>query len=295
MNILGYYPNVIARSLANRKTNTIGLIMPSFSDMLFINPFFPEALRGISSVLSENSYDILMSTNSKHKEELESIQKFIRGKRVDGIILMSSRVKDECIEFLKQSKFPFVVIGSSLEYNDINFVDNDNEKATYDITNYLIQKGCSNIALIAGSIDLVVTINRLSGYKKALQENDIQINNEYIVVGEFLEESGYISAKRLLSLENIPDAIIVADDIMALGVIKAIKEKNLKIPEDISIASFNNSILAKTSTPTLTSVDVNPLKLGMSAASILINSIDKNDKSKSLVVDYEIIFRDSTK
>ncbi|WP_143715452.1 LacI family DNA-binding transcriptional regulator [Alkalithermobacter paradoxus] len=294
MDILGYYPNVIARSLANRKSNAIGLIMPAFSDILFINPFFPEALRGISMVASNNSYDILMSTNSKHSEELEVIKNFIRGKRVDGIILMSSRVNDESIKFLRESKFPFVVVGSSLEYDDINCVDNDNEKAAYDMTKHLIEVGCKDIALVAGNLDLVVTINRLSGYKKALLENNINLNNDYIIAGEFLEESGYIAGKKLLSLDKIPDGIIVTDDLMALGVIKAIKERNLRIPKDIRVGSFNNSILAKFAVPTITSIDVNAVKLGKSAVDILINAIDKGEGFDSLIVDHNLVVRDST-
>lgn len=141
MQELNYYPNSIARRLANKKTDTIGVVMPYGTEDILMNPFFQESLRGISIVSSEKCYDILISTSHKNEDEIDILKCLIKGNKVDGLILTRSNEHDEAIKYLRDNKFPFVLIGSCLEYDDIPSVDNDNEKASYELTSYLIEKG----------------------------------------------------------------------------------------------------------------------------------------------------------
>ncbi|SHJ53674.1 LacI family DNA-binding transcriptional regulator [Tepidibacter formicigenes] len=297
MNELNYYPNSIARSLANKKTDTIGVIMPSYEEDIFMNPFFQEGLRGISLVTGKNSYDILIATNHEGEKDVDVLKRVIKGNRVDGIILTRSNEKDESIKYLRESNFPFVLIGSCLEYDDIPSVDNDNEKASYELTSLLIKKGRKKIAFIGGELHSVVIKNRFEGYKKALNDNNIKFNHEYLISDKFSEESGYKLTDKLLKLNDIPDSIIVADDLMSLGAMKKIKEEKYKVPKDIMLASFNNSILAKYSNPSITSIDINSVQLGKRACEKLFNILNNNKKleNNKEIVEYKIIERDSTK
>lgn len=296
MEKLNYYPNSIARSLANKKTDTIGVIMPSHKEDIFMNPFFQESLRGINFVTSQNSYDILIASNHEGENDADAIKRIIRGNRVDGLILTRSKENDESIDYLMESKFPFVLIGSCMEHEEIPSVDNDNEKAAYEITNLIIAKGRNKIAFIGGEPNTVVTKDRFKGYVRALKEAGIDFKSEYFISDRFSEESGYELTKKILKLEDIPDAIIVADDLMSFGALKRLKEEKYEVPKQIMLASFNNSMLAKYSNPSITSIDIKSSELGRQACEKLFSILrDKKDENFREIIDYEIIERESTK
>lgn len=295
MNELGYYPNANARSLAMNKTGTIGVIMPTTTEELFLNPFFPEALRGIVKGASNGKYDLLLSTNSESDEELKIIKNFIRGSKVDGLILMSSKVEDPCIEYLRSIDFPFSVIGSPYKFeNEINYVDNDNEMAAYELTKYLIGIGKKRIAMIAGEENLIVTKKRLKGYKKALAEKNIKFEENLLFTGSFNEETGYKYGKKISEIEDRPDALIVTDDLVAFGAVRLFQSINISIPEDIAVASFNNSVLSRYSNIPLTSVDINAVELGRQSINLLIEGMEMDVKGKKLIIPYTIHKRKST-
>lgn len=292
MKELNYQPNAIARSLANKSTKTLGLILPNTDKDLFINSFFVQTMRGISHYAQKKGYYIMYAYSDNEDEEVEVIKKFISSKWVDGIILTTARSDDKCISYLKKGNHPFVVIGKP-EDNDTLWVDNDNINAMYNVVNYLIKKGNRNIAFIGGPHELNVTRNRLEGYKIALEENDIDIDeNKIIEESDFTELRGFEAMKKILS-HTVPDAVVTTDDLIAFGVMKAtkdIKDKN------ISIVGFNNTLLADYKTPSLTSVDINSEKLGYFAAKLLIDKLENKEiRTTNYIVDTELVERESTK
>lgn len=295
MEELGYYPNAIARSLANQKTGVIGVIMPSAIEDVFSNPFFPEAIKGISKAASKAGYDILLSTNSGKDEELKVVENFIRSSKVDGILLMSSKVEDECIDYLCSVNFPFSLIGScDNRKEDINHVDNDNYMASYELTMYLSSLGRSNIAMIAGDENLTVTKKRVEGYKKALEESSIIFKEELLFTGSFQEETGYRYGSIIGNLDNPPDAVIVTDDLVAFGVMKAFYELDVNVPKDMAVASFNNSIMSRYANIPITSVDVNAQGLGFEAMNLLVETMEDGVKGRKIITPYTIYKREST-
>lgn len=295
MEEIGYYPNAIAQSLANNKTGNIGIIMPHTEDEIFLNPFFPEALRGIVKETSKTDYDLLLSTNAKTGEELGIIKKLIRGSKVDGIILMSSKEEDECINYLKEIEFPFVLIGSPYEMEEeINHVDNDNEQAAYELTRYIIEKGRRNLAFIGGDEKLVVTKKRIEGYKRALKDMDIDFKEELLLIGSFNEKTGFKYGDKIADMEDMPDGLIVTDDLVAFGVLKVFDRFGIRVPEDIALGSFNNSILSKHSPIPFTSVEVNAFELGKRSIDLLIKVIEEDIRGELITVPYKIMKREST-
>lgn len=295
MDELGYYPNAIARSLASQRTGIIGVIMPNRTDDVFLNPFFPEALGGIAKAASKAGYDMLLSTNFEEGEELKIIENFIRGSKVDGIILMSSKVEDKNIDYLCSIDFPFSLIGSPHSWAEkINHVDNDNYMAAYELTRHLSSLGKKDIAMIAGDVSLIVTQKRIEGYKKALEESNYPFREELLFIGSFEEKTGYKYSRIIANLDQRPDAVITTDDLVAFGVIKGFEELDVRIPQDIAVASFNNSVLSRHSNIPITSVDINAAILGYESLNLLVDAMEKGIKGKKIITPYEIYKRKST-
>lgn len=297
MEELGYHPNFKARSLASGSTQTIGLVMPNSTDKVFQNPFFPEVIRGISKTAHSMEYALHISTGETEEEIFEGVVRMVQSGRVDGVILLYSRINDKVMTFLVEKDFPFTIIGKPYNNIDrISHVDNDNFSASKEVTEYLLRLGHRRIGFVAGSIKLMVTLDRQRGYETALIDSEISVNKDYIVHEEFLREGGQEAISELLSLKEPPTALVVADDLMAFGMLNTLDEIGLCVPDDISIVSFNNLLLSEVSRPPLTSVDVNIYNLGLQAAKCLIEKIKQPDEpAKRITIPYKMIERNSCK
>ncbi|HYK72017.1 MAG TPA: LacI family DNA-binding transcriptional regulator [Pseudoneobacillus sp.] len=295
MDQLGYHPNFIARSLASQTTQAIGLVMPSSTDKVFQNPFFPTVLRGISEAANERQYALYMTTGKTDDDIYDGVVQMVQGGRVDGVVLLYSKVEDKILSYLQQRNFPFVVIGKPFkQVEEITHVDNDNFRATKEVTEYLINLGHEAIAFIGGDLNLVVTVERLLGYEKALRDAFISLVPEYIIHEEFLREGGQEAVRELMSLKTPPTALVVVDELMALGVLNTLDEMGIKVPDDISIISFNNVILSEMSRPPLTSVDIGIFDLGFEAAKSLIQKIENpKEPIKRIIIPHKIVKRQS--
>lgn len=295
MDQLGYHPNFIARSLASQTTQAIGLVMPSSTDKVFQNPFFPTVLRGISEAANDRQYALYMTTGKTEDDIYDGVVQMVQGGRVDGVVLLYSKVEDRILSYLQQRNFPFVVIGKPFKHvEEITHVDNDNFRATKEVTEYLINLGHEAIAFIGGDLNLVVTVERLLGYEKALRDAFISLVPEYIIHEEFLREGGQEAVRELMSLEKPPTALVVVDELMALGVLNTLDEMGIKVPDDISIISFNNVMLSEMSRPPLTSVDIGIFDLGFEAAKSLIQKIENpKEPIKRIIIPHKIVKRQS--
>lgn len=293
MKELGYHPNFIARSLASQTSQVIGIVMPSSADQALQHPFFPEVIRGISKAAHEKKYALQMSTGEKEDEIYEEVIEMLQGRRVDGVILLYSRVNDKLMKYLQQNNFPFVVIGKPHQRAEqITHVDNDNYGIGKEATQYLIGLGHERIAFVGGNETYLVTADRLLGYKEALQEAGLVYRKDYIIYEEFLQKANQEGMRKLLSLDEPPTALVVVDDLMALDVLKLLDEMNLRVPDDISLVSFNNTLLAEMSRPPLTSVDIHIFQLGYEAAKNLIEKIAKpNEPVKRIIIPHKLVKR----
>ncbi|WEG13177.1 LacI family DNA-binding transcriptional regulator [Pullulanibacillus sp. KACC 23026] len=295
MEQLGYYPNHHARSLANQSAQTIGIVLPGSGGELFQNPFFPQVIQGISKEAHANHYGIYMTTGITKEEIRAEVLSMVHGRRVDGLILLYSRIGDELVDLLIKLRFPFVLIGKPyINENQITHVDNDNIQAAIEATQYLINLGHTKCAFIGGAPELVVTTDRLNGYKQALTQAGLPIRDEYIVHQDFLQEGGRQAGQLLMSMEDPPTGLIVADDIMALGIMSSLTEISVRVPEDISLISFNNLLISEYCSPPLTSVEINIFQLGSSATDALFQLIKETElPTNRFIIPHEIIERAS--
>jgi DNA-binding LacI/PurR family transcriptional regulator len=296
MEELGYHPNFNARSLAVKQTKCIGIIMPSSTEQAFLNPFFPEVIRGISVGANEKGYALFLSTGGNDEEQMQAVINMVQGRRVDGVICLYSKNNDPLQEYLIKQNFPFVLVGkpSSLE-DKVSYVDNDNVAAGKDVTRHLIDLGHKRIGFVGGSLDLIVTNERLNGYIQALEEAKLKYEPSLTIHEEFLHQGGYQAVKQILKQDHSPTALVVVDDIMALGVISALNEVGIQIPNQISIASINDVLIAKVSTPPLTSINIGIYQLGYKAMDKLLFWIENEEPDLiPTILEHELIVRQST-
>lgn len=295
MDELNYHPNLNARSLANRSTKSIGLVLPPALDTSFQNPFFAEVIRGVTAYSNQKEYSLYFITGKNEDEVEQSVIKTVKGRRVDGIILLYSKENDKIIDYLSENQLPFVLVGKPYHFiEDITFVDNDNYAAAREVTNYLISQGHEHIAFVGGESSLLVTQNRFRGFNDTMLLNGNNVNEEEIIFTSFTRDGGRRAVNQLLTLNEMPTAILVTDDVLALGMISVLQENNISVPNDISIISFNNAIIAELANPPLTSVDINIYHLGYEAAKNIISKVEEPDGSeKSIIVPYKLIIRDT--
>lgn len=293
INKLKYKPNAIARSLANSKSRIIGVVLPNESQDLITNPFFIQAMKGMSGYAQSKKYYLMYAFSEDEKSESDYINNFITSNLVDGVCLLRARSDDKSIRDLKKWEFPFVVIGRPEDSEDMLWVDNDNFQATYNLVNEFIRKGHKDIAFLGAKSEWNVTKDRLKGYKVACEINGILIQDRSISMrSEFSEQEGINGAIQLLDNSAIT-AIIVEDDILAFGVLKVLKQRNIK---SIEVVGFNNSPLAEFQNPPLSSVDINAKELGYYAAKILIDSLENNEMPiNHYIIDSKLIKRESFK
>ncbi|MGN1400650.1 MAG: LacI family DNA-binding transcriptional regulator [Bacillus sp. (in: firmicutes)] len=295
MDRLGYYPNFQAQSLAGRNTKALGVIMPNSAYHSFQNPFFSDVLRGISIKANEAKYGLYLSTSSTEEDIYDEVVSMVQGKRVDGVLLLYSRKNDKLFSFLEERKVPYAVVGRPYKKEQrITYVDNDNVGTAEDVTNYLLERGHTRIGFIGGNLDYVVTIDRLNGYKQALKEAGIPYDAELVAQEDQVKANGKALIERLMYMPDRPTALITLDDLMAYEIINYLEELQINVPEDLSIISFNNHIIAEHSRPALTSVDINIFQLGYQATACLIEKISNPDTPpKRITIETKIIERKS--
>ncbi|WP_028595327.1 LacI family DNA-binding transcriptional regulator [Paenibacillus assamensis] len=294
MEELGYHPNMMAKSLVTKTTHNLGIILPRPAEELFRNQFFSEIIRGIVTKAASSGYDVLMTTGINADEEEAAVRRLVQGRVVDGIIMLSSRQDEHIISFLKDRKFPFVLVGRSEHHADIISIDNDNVAAAYDVTKKLLEQGHERIAFMSGPANLTVSKDRFSGYHKALLEAGLPLRNEYICEAGFTAESASQAAMDLMNLNNRPTAIITIDDVVAFGVIRTLWNNGMLVPEQCSVIGFNNTIMSEMCLPPIASVDIGIYQMGMSAAHTLISTVKGEGYGQArIIVPHQLIWRES--
>ena len=276
MQQLGYEPNNSNLSVQN--TKTIGIILPASQSDTYENSFYLETMRGISLFCNQKHYASTLITGSTHEELLNAIKHMSKENRLDGVILLYSHKEDPIIDFLYEDGILFVLVGKAEKYtNETIYIDNDNILAAKEATNYLLNLGHKKIGYLGSEKSRIFSSDRKSGYILALTENNIPLRQDYCIELASIPKEQVEELSHLLSMEDRPTALVVSDDIFAMVLEKTAYSLHLKIPEDLSIVSFNNSLFAKLTTPQLTSIDVNSRQLGIEAASQIINHIENPD------------------
>jgi len=284
---LGYVRNATAVALRTRETRTIGVVIADNR-----NPFYAEVLNGMEEAAREKNYHIILANTQKdYKKEEEAIN-LLLAKRVDGLLITPVQDKDDDIKNLIDANISFVVVGRDFENIEVDAVYNDEVKGGFLATEYLIKKGYKRIALIDDFLYKSPAKGRLEGYKKALKKYRIPLDESLISVGDINIEDGYERTKQMLEKKLDFTAIFAYNDMMAFGVMQAIKEKGLRIPEDIGLVGYDDILFSSIISPSLSTISLKKKELGIESVKLLISRIKgKHKKPKKMMLDLDLIIR----
>ena len=287
----GYFPNKIARSLRTKTTNMIGLIMPQSST----NPFFAQILDAVTRAAHDAGYHIITLITNYDMETERGLVEEMSAIKVDGIIFASSTFPDVVTKTVK-SNVPVVMIERPNDVYGINKVLVDDIEGSYLATRHLIEKGHTELAYIGQKLDGTVEINRHEGFLKACRESGITVAGEMIrFVDKYTYENGFSAALEILKQNVRPTGILAASDILAIGVLQCFHEAGIKVPDDISVIGYDNT-LSQMTTPKLTSIGFPMDEIGKYAIQMIVDKIqNQHTSTKTITLSPYMVQRDSVK
>ncbi|MBN1666997.1 MAG: LacI family DNA-binding transcriptional regulator [Anaerolineales bacterium] len=288
----GFQPNLVARSLASRKTSIIGLVIPRSVHGFFVDPYFPRLVEGISAACNQYDYTLSLLLFHTEEDERKLFPRVTQKGFLDGIIVQATGLGDRFYPKVSDWTIPFIFAGRPMIPDKVSYLDVDNHAGAYSAVIHLAQNGYRRIATITGALNTAAGADRLSGFQRAIQERGLEFDEKLIVEGDFTETSGYYAAKQLLP--HKPEAIFVSSDAMALGAIRFFQETGLVIPNDVAIVGFDDLPPATLSRPQLTTVRQPVRSFGFKAVETLIDIIENGSQPpRRIIFDTELVIRDS--
>ncbi len=295
---LNYQPNSFAKSLSTGKTNNIGLLVV-YDTHKFPNSFMPLFLKGASDVIQRNNYKLMLMFDRHDGQNHIISENVLAPNKFDGLLILSVDSDLETVYQLsyklREFDIPAVVANQAIDNEKIGYVSTDDFNGGFKAASYLINQGHRKIGIITGSEQYSTSWNRFKGFISALEEHGLMFHPSAYAEGFYTKEGGYDAMGKLLN--NAPDmsAVFCASDLMALGAMKCCFDKNLAIPDDISIIGYDDVEFASMLNPALTTVRKDRERMGREAAEILINMINGTREPIRLMLDTEVIERDSVK
>lgn len=281
MDKLGYVPNVAARNLASNFSNAVGVVFPTINTKDRAgNPFYLEIMTAINDEAVNHQLTVSVATGHNEEELLSNVELMYRQKRVDGFILLYVSEDDPVLDYLVNNSVPFTIIGQPYRYqNELSCVDNDNQVLGRTATDYLISKNHENILFVTNIKNEHFFKERYQGYRRSMEESNLKVH-DYMTLAEpedFLVLENYIKSQKIT-------ACLSVDDMFALRLVQFIQMIGLKVPDDISVISFNNSIFTTLIHPYITSIDINTEELGKVAVQEYLQQLKPETAVKKRVI-----------
>ncbi|WP_319481792.1 LacI family DNA-binding transcriptional regulator [uncultured Draconibacterium sp.] len=292
---MGYRPNVMAANLRTRRTNTIGVIVP-----LINRHFFSSVISGIEDVAYKKGFAVTISQSNDNLEKESTIAHSLFSSRVDGLILsigMETQSYDH-LKLFSERNIPLVFFDRIVEEIPAHKIVIDDFGGAYRATQHLIEQGRKKVAHIGGPLNLQIYAKREAGYRQAISDAGLQINENQILHNSLTREDGLNAIKKILRTKERPDAIFCANDTTALSTIIHLNERGIKVPEDIAIVGFSNEPFSELVTPSISTIKQPGFEMGQKAAELLIKQISSKVKPKNyqtIMMETELIVRDSSK
>lgn len=286
---LGYTPNFMARNLASRKSNTIGVVLPQIA-----HHFFSSIIDYIYHYAFVNNYEVFLTVSHENAEMQKRQIQTLLSMRVDGMIISISQDTSnyEIFEVAKKRRVPLVFMDRIPEFTECNTVTVDDKGAAYKVIDHAIRLGYKKIAHFGGYGNINIGRERMLGFRQAMNDHGLEINYDWIFEGDF-EKSGYESFMKLYHEKNLPDLILAVTYPVAIGIYTAAKEVGMGIPEDIDLICFGNSQEQNFLSPPLSCINQPTDQLAVKSVDILMDNIEKPDnfEYKHIVIDTELILR----
>jgi LacI family transcriptional regulator, kdg operon repressor len=287
---LGYLPNIVARSLKQKSTSTIGVIVANI-----LYAFSTQVIRAIEDYCHESDFHIIVCNADEDPEKEKKYIEMLRAKQVDGLIIFPTGGNVSLYQKMLDEKFPVIFMDRSVEEVPIPSVMLDNKKAARLAVDYFVHKGYERIGIVTASIirGLTPRIERIQGYKEALADHGIKVVDDYIKSSDIEKIPQELS--KLFSSENPPQALLAGNDLALIEILKFIKENNMRIPEDISIVGIDDISFANLFSPPITTIAQPAFEMGKAAAEQLLGNIQKNESEQVNIHHFEpkLIIRES--
>jgi DNA-binding LacI/PurR family transcriptional regulator len=285
----GYSASAIARSLVTQRTQAIGVVVTSIAD-----PFNGEIVAGIEEVANQHGYSVILATSQTNPEREIAVARSFQERRVDGILVASSRVGALYMPVLSELNIPFVLLNNQHPSEFIHSLSIDNVSGAYQATRHLIELQHTKIAYIGDQSGLHSDTERYAGYERAMLEDKLPILPDFVLRGDGKTEGGMRAAAQLLNISDRPSAIFCYNDMTALGVIQEARNHAVEIPHDLSVVGFDDLFFAPFLQPPLTTIHQPRRAMGQRAMEILLALLRGESAEKTVTVEGRLIVRGST-
>ncbi len=285
---LDYIPNSLGPSLRSKRTQTLALVLSDIT-----NPFWTTVARGVEDAANKRGYHIIIGNTDESPEKQEEYLLFLLKKQVDGFLFVPASYNAS--DILQKRRVPFVVLDRRFPSSEVDVVRCDSFGGAYGLTEHLIKLGHRQIAIITGRQDHATACDRVDGYLKAFAEADINASQQ-VYWGEFTQDSGYENTQKVLETHPRPTAIFAANNFIAIGVMRALRDAGLRVPEDISVVAFDDLPAAITIDPFFTVAAQPAYEMGQMATELLLSRLagDSSRDYQEIVLPVEIIIRKSS-
>jgi len=290
---LGYTPNRVARSLATRRTDSVALVIPEPTTTLFGHPFFPRLVAGISEVLSgADKQLVLMAPQSREDEE--RLRRYLLAVQSDGVLIVSLHGADPLPGDLAKRGVP-VVVGGRPPIEGVTYVDIDNVQGAVSAVRHLAGLGRKKIATITGPLDMASASDRLEGYRRALREAGLESDPSLEADGSFDQSVARQAMAELLERRPDVDGVFAASDLMAAGALQALRRAGRHVPQDVAVVGYDDSAIAESTEPPLSSVRQPIEEMGREMARLLLSQVASRGRVPSRsVLATELVVRESS-
>ncbi len=287
---LQYVPNSLARSLRFKRTHTLALVLTDIT-----NPFWTTVARGVEDVASSQGFNVILCNTDESEGKQDEYLKVLLQKRVDGFLLVPASSTPEPIHLIQSQRIPVVVLDRRVPDVQVDVVRGDSEGGGYEITRLLLSMGHRRIAMLSGPKSVSTAADRVAGYRRALAEAGVPSDFEMAYYGEYTQESGYRLAKLALSASPPPTALFAANNFIAIGALQALREAGLRVPDDVSLVSFDDIPPAFVIEPFLTVVCQPAYEMGQAATQLLLSRLsgEAPEEPQEIVLPVEVIIRRS--
>lgn len=290
---LDYTPNRAARSLVTRRSDSIAFVVSEPEDRAFSDPFFVHLLRGTQAEVAKAGLQLVFIVASG-EDDARRLERYAGGGHLDGVVLVSLHGRDRLPHRLEKLGVPVVLSGRPMvDDGTIHYVDADNAGGSAAAVRVLLERGCRRIATVAGPQDMSAACDRLAGFRAALREAGRRPRARDIVLGDFTPASGTAAMRRILAEAPDVDGVFAANDLMAAGAVQAIRDAGLRVPDDIAVVGFDDVPTAMVGPLALTTVRQPIGAMGQRMAQILLDRIEGRTAPRMVVLDTEVIRRDS--
>lgn len=289
---LGYFPNATARGLVTKRSMLIGVFLQDPTNGGLLHPFFQDVIASFKDGVGEQGYDIIVFASSQGME-MDYTQR-ARQRGVDGVLLFGIPKADPHLAALKSSDIPCIAIDSDMLGRRVGYVISDNQKSAETMVDFLVGQGHQEIGYVSANPDTRPGHDRLLGFYNAMERYGLPVRSEWMMEGNFTEETGYAAMVSILQADKLPTAVFFSGDMMALGGMQALRDNGLEPGIDMSVCGFDDITLARYVSPSLTTIRQKRTEMGRSAARELLSLIDNPvQPSRVVTVSTELVIRDS--